>query len=84
MPMHWEGCWARGQCRQNVSAEAYRITRGNLAKAKFRMDWAKACFTTAIREKTEKRQKSHTDFAKGMYDPFAVIVEKEGGKASRQ
>jgi hypothetical protein len=48
------------------------------------MDWAKACFNTAIREKTETRQKSHTDFAKGKYEPFAVIVESEGGKASRQ
>jgi hypothetical protein len=82
--MHREGRWARGQFKQNVSAAAYRLTRGNLAKAQFRMDWAKACFNTAIREKTETRQKSHTDFAKGMYDPFAVIVEKEGGKASRQ
>ena len=82
--MHRKGWRARGQCKQNVSAEAYRLTRGNLAKAQFRLDWAKTCYGTAIREKTEKRQKSRTDFARGLYEPFSVIVEKEGGKASRQ
>ena len=72
------------QCRHRGLSEAYRLTRGNLDKAQFRLDWTKTCYNTVVREKTERRQKSHTDIAKGMYEPFTVIVEKEGGKATRQ
>ena len=63
-----------------AAREQHKETRSLALKAQFRLNWAKAQYDLMVQEKTKVEQKTHADFARGNYEPFAIVLKHEGGK----
>ena len=48
-------------------------------KSRFRLQWAQAKYSQLMKTKTRSKTYTDTTFENAMYEPFSIIVEKEGG-----
>lgn len=62
------------------SAEYAGLT--NAAKQAFRKEWAKQMHTTVVKKSEKEKSWRTIDSNKGSYEPFAIIVQREGGGPS--
>lgn len=77
---------AEGQrfARDNAGgrSDEYAALTSNKERQEFRRRWAKRVFDNIVRTQEQSQSYRKVDSTKGCYEPFAVIVQKEGNDRS--